>query len=133
MGASGNVGSAVVESLRERGVEIRAVSRRDREWPAGVEGVVADPGVPDGLNEAAAGVDGVFLLSGYAAEAGLLSTVRGKPVAVLSASSAVLGDGGNAMAAYHLATERGVQASGCPGTIVRPCSLQSNLLRWRTS
>ena len=106
-------------------------SGRLAEWPAGVEGVVADPGVPDGLNEAAAGVDGVFLLRGYAAEAGLLATVRSKPVAVLSASSAVLGHGGNAMAAYHLATERAAQASDCPWTIVRPCSLQSNLLRWR--
>jgi uncharacterized protein YbjT (DUF2867 family) len=131
MGATGNVGSQVVASLRERGTPVRAVSRRERSWPDGVEGFVGDPNVEHGLDEAVDGVDAVFMMSGYAAEAGLLEALSTAHVVLLSASSATLGDQGNAMAAMHLDSERAVSASGVSWTFLRPCSLQSNLLRWR--
>ena len=131
MGATGNVGGAIVDALREQGVPVRAVSRSARDWPDGVEGFTGDPSDPDGLTAAAGGVTGVFLMSGYAAEAALLSALGGAHVVVLSSSSAPLGDHGNAIAAYHLASERAVQASGHDWTVLRPCSFQSNLLRWR--
>ena len=132
MGATGNVGGELVAALLARDVTVRAVSRRERDWPAGVEGIQADVNAPDGLVGAAADVDAAYVMSGYPAEAGLLSALPpGAHVAVLSSSSAPLGDGGNAMGGYHLATERAVQASGRPWTTVRPCSMQSNLLRWR--
>jgi len=35
------------------------------------------------------------------------------------------------MGAYHLKSEQAVQASGLAWTILRPCSFQSNVLRWR--
>lgn len=111
MGATGNVGSQVVAALRERGTPLRAVSRRERQWPDGV--------------------DAVFMMSGYADEAGLLEALNNAHVALLSASSADLGRGGNAMAAMHLGTERAVSASGSSWTFLRPCSLQSDLLQWR--
>jgi len=131
MGATGNVGGAVVEALSEQGVPVRAVSRSGREWPEGVEGYVGDAGDPDGLTAAASGVTGVFLMSGYAAEAKLLAALGGDAhVVVLSSSSAPLGEHGNAMAGYHLASEQAVQASGLDWTVLRPCSFQSNLLRW---
>lgn len=44
MGATGNVGGAIVEALNDQGVPVRAVSRSEREWPEGVEGFVGDPG-----------------------------------------------------------------------------------------
>lgn len=131
MGATGNVGGAVIEALRERGVAVRAVSRGAHDWPDGVEGFTGDPGDPDGLTAAAPGVTGVFLMSGYAAEAALLSALDSAHVVVLSSSSAPLGEHGNAMAGYHLASEKAVQACGHEWTVVRPCSFQSNLLRWR--
>jgi uncharacterized protein YbjT (DUF2867 family) len=131
MGATGNVGSQVVAGLRERGTPVRAVSRRERSWPDGVDGFVGDPNVEHGLDEALDGVDGIFMMSGYAAEAGLLKARGTAHVVLLSASSAALGDGGNAMAAMHLDSERAVSASGLSWTFLRPCSLQSNLLRWR--
>jgi uncharacterized protein YbjT (DUF2867 family) len=131
MGATGNVGAQVVAALREHDVPVRAISRRERSWPEGVEGFVGDPNVEHGLDAALDGVDGVFLMSGYAAEAGLLEARSSAHVVLLSASSADLGDTGNAMAAMHLGSERAVTASGLPWTLLRPCSLQSNLLRWR--
>jgi uncharacterized protein YbjT (DUF2867 family) len=131
MGATGNVGSQVVASLRELGTPVRAVSRSERSWPHGVDGFVGDPNVEHDLDEALDGVDAIFMMSGYAAEAGLLEARSTAHVVLLSASSAALGDGGNAMAAMHLDSERAVAASGSSWTFLRPCSLQSNLLRWR--
>jgi len=131
MGATGNVGGALVELLRARDVLVRAISREARAWPDGVEGVVGDANDPVSLAGAAAGMDGVFLMSGYAAEAQLLSDLGAGRVALLSASSAPLADSGNAMAAYHRDSEEVVKASGAAWTVVRPCSLQSNVVRWK--
>lgn len=131
MGATGNVGGAIVEALREQGVPVRAVSRSGRDWPDGVEGFTGDPSDSNGLTAAAPGATAAFLMSGYAAEAALLSALDGAHVVVLSSSSAPLGEHGNAMASYHLASEQAVRASGHDWTVLRPCSFQSNLMRWR--
>jgi len=131
MGATGNVGGAVVRGLLERGEEVLAVSRHERKWPAGVTGIVADPMRPGSLDAAAADVDRAFVMSGYAAEAGLLASLREAHVVLLSASSAGLGTGDNPLARMHLGSERAVLGAGLPHTFLRPCSFQSNLLRWR--
>jgi uncharacterized protein YbjT (DUF2867 family) len=49
MGATGNVGGAIVQALRDREVAVTAVSRHERQWPSGVQGFVADPNAPEGL------------------------------------------------------------------------------------
>ena len=66
------------------------------------------------------GIDGVFLMSGYAAEAALLDALSEAHVVLLSSSSAPLGKSGNAVAAYHLKSEQAVQASGLPGPFFAP-------------
>jgi uncharacterized protein YbjT (DUF2867 family) len=131
MGATGNVGGAMVELLRARHVRVHAISREARTWPDGVEGVVGDANDPASLAGAAAGMDGAFLMSGYAAEAQLLADLGAGHAALLSSSSVPLADGGNAMAAYHRDSEEAVKGSGAAWTIVRPCSMQSNLTRWK--
>ena len=131
MGATGNVGSALVELLRERDVRVHAITREARTWPDGVEGVVGDANDPASLAGAATGMDGAFLMSGYAAEARLLVDLGAGRVALLSASSVPLADRGNAMAAYHRDSEEAVKASAAAWTIVRPCSMQSNVTRWK--
>ena len=130
MGATGNVGSQVVASLREQGTPVRAVSAATGRGLTGSR-VSSGSNVEHGLDTAVDGVDAVFMMSGYAAEAGLLEALGSAHVVLLSASSATLGDGGNAMAAMHLDSERAVSESGLSWTFLRPCSLQSNLLRWR--
>jgi uncharacterized protein YbjT (DUF2867 family) len=131
MGATGNVGGALVELLRARDVRVHAITRQARTWPDGVRGVVGDANDPASLAGAAAGMDGAFLMSGYAAEAQLLADLGAGHVALLSASSVPLAEGGNAMAAYHRDSEEAVKASAAAWTIVRPCSLQSNVTRWK--
>ena len=131
MGATGNVGGALVELLRARHVRVHAISREARTWPDGVRGVVGDANDPASLAGAAAGMDGAFMMSGYAAEAQLLADLGAGHAALLSASSVPLDEGGNAMAVYHRDSEEAVKASHAAWTIVRPCSLQSNVARWK--
>jgi uncharacterized protein YbjT (DUF2867 family) len=131
MGATGNVGGALVQLLRACNVRVHAIARQARTWPDGVEGVVGDANDPASLAGAAAGMDGAFLMSGYAAEAQLLADLGAGHAALLSSSSVPLADSGNAMAAYHRDSEEAVKASGAPWTIVRPCSMQSNVTRWK--
>jgi uncharacterized protein YbjT (DUF2867 family) len=131
MGATGNVGGALVQLLRARNVRVHAITRQARTWPEDVRGVVGDASDPASLAGAAAGMDGAFLMSGYAAETQLLADLGAARVALLSSSSVPLADSGNAMAAYHRDSEEAVKASDAAWTIVRPCSMQSNLTRWK--
>ncbi|MGB9185075.1 MAG: NAD(P)H-binding protein [Solirubrobacteraceae bacterium] len=131
MGATGNVGGALVQLLRARNVRVRAISREARTWPEGVQGVVGDANDPGSLVGAAAGMDGAFLMSGYASEVQLLADLGAGHAALLSSSSVPLADSGNAMAAYHRDSEEAVKASDAAWTIVRPCSMQSNVTRWK--
>jgi uncharacterized protein YbjT (DUF2867 family) len=132
-GASGNAGSAVVAALAAEGLPGRALVRRAVELPAGIEAVYGDLNQPDTFADSLAGVTGIFLLSGYdrveellanAVEAGV------RRVALLSSSSIVGKSTDNAVAAYHLAAEQAVIASGLEWTFLRPNSFMSNTLRW---
>ena len=49
MGATGNVGGALVQLLRARNVRVHAIARQARTWPDGVEGVVGDANDPASL------------------------------------------------------------------------------------
>jgi uncharacterized protein YbjT (DUF2867 family) len=132
-GATGNVGAAAVEALVAAGRRVRAVSRREREWPAGVEGFVGDLDDATSLARAADGVDGVFLLSGYGGLEGLLAALGAagaRRAVLLSSSSAPTGDETNAVARYHIESERAVRASGLDWTFLRPNSFMTNALRW---
>ena len=111
-GATGNIGGATLEALVAQGHRVRAMSRSERSWPEGVEGVTGDLDDPDSLVRAADGVEAVFLLSGYAGTERLLEAVRaaGATRAVLlSSSSAPSGDETNAVAKYHIESERTVR------------------------
>jgi uncharacterized protein YbjT (DUF2867 family) len=110
---------------------VHAISRDARMWPDGVRGVVGDANDPASLAGVAAGMDGAFLMSGYPAEAQLLADLGAARAVLLSSSSVPLADGGNAMAAYHRDSEEAVKASDAAWTIVRPCSMQSNVTRWK--
>ena len=65
MGATGRVGSAVVDLLVEAGSPVRALTHRmeaTTELPAGVDGVVGDLTAPESLDAALDGVGAVFLV-----------------------------------------------------------------------
>jgi uncharacterized protein YbjT (DUF2867 family) len=132
-GATGHVGPELISILLERGHAVRAVVR-DRAAPLDrdAEAFVGDLNAAETLRPALAGVDGVFLLSGYD-DAGLVRELRSagvSRVALLSSGAAASGDLSNAVAAYHVRSERALEQSGIPATLLRPNSFMSNALRW---
>jgi uncharacterized protein YbjT (DUF2867 family) len=132
-GATGHVGPELASILLEGGHDVRAVVR-DPAAPldSNVEAFAADLNAAETLRRALAGVDGVFLLSGYD-DAGLVREMRSagvSRVALLSSSAVPSGDLSNAVAAYHIRSERALEESGIPATFLRPNSFMSNALRW---
>jgi uncharacterized protein YbjT (DUF2867 family) len=135
-GATGNVGREVVGALARAGQPVRAVSRsapRSGAWPDAVETATGDLDRPATLADALAGARAVFLLSGYADMPGLLSVAAAagvERVVLLSSSSVPSGDMDNAVAAYHILSERAVRDSGLAHTFLRPSAFASNALQW---
>lgn len=134
-GATGNVGSAVVEVLAARGEQVRAVSRRPPATaPAPtVEPVAGDLNDPATLAAPLDGATGAFLLSGYDDMPGLLERARRagvQRVVLLSSSSVPTGKTDNAVVAYHMQAEEDVRAGGIPWTFLRPSMFMTNALQW---
>jgi uncharacterized protein YbjT (DUF2867 family) len=132
-GASGNAGGAVVRALLAEGEAVRALVREGSSVPRGAEPVVGDLNRPDTFSDALAGVRGAFLLSGYERMEELLATMRTagvERVVLLSSSAAPSGDTSNAVARYHIESERLVEASGIAWTFLQPNSFMSNTFRW---
>jgi uncharacterized protein YbjT (DUF2867 family) len=133
-GATGNAGAAVVRALLDAGEEVRAVVRdADRRLPGDVDTVVADLNDPESLAPHFDGVAAAFLLSGYE---GLTETLAGmrragvERVVLLSSSAAPSGDLTNAVARYHVLSERAVRESGLEWTFLQPNSFMTNTLQW---
>jgi uncharacterized protein YbjT (DUF2867 family) len=129
-GASGNAGGAVVRALLDAGQPVRALVRRAGALPDGADAVVGDLNRPETFADALDGVTGAFLLSGYERLDELLSNLAGARVVLLSSSAAPSGDTSNAVARYHIESERAVAASGLPYTFLQPNSFMSNVFRW---
>jgi uncharacterized protein YbjT (DUF2867 family) len=136
-GATGNAGGAVVRALVRGGQPVRALVRTGSEratWPAGVEQVAGDLNRPESLRDALDGVGAVFLLSGYQQLEQSLAEMRQagvERVVLLSSSAAPSGELGNAVACYHILSERAVRDSGLRWTFLQPNSFMSNTLRWK--
>lgn len=135
-GATGNVGGALVGELLEAGHQVRAIVRGENSaaaLPEGAEPFMGDLSDGATLHAAFHGAEGVYLLSGYDDEGIVAELERaGVPRAVLlSSSSAPTGKLDNAVAAYHLASERALSASSVATTYLRPNSFMSNALRWK--
>jgi uncharacterized protein YbjT (DUF2867 family) len=98
-----------------------------------VEAAVGDLNDPESLRGPLEGVSAVFLLSGYEGIESSLELMRDqgvKRVVLLSSSAAPTGDLDNAVARYHILSERAVSDSGIPWTFLRPNSFMTNALRW---
>ena len=133
-GATGNAGGAVVRALAAAGAPVRALVRdAEADLPAGVEAAVGDLNEPATFAGALDGVSGVFLLSGYRdIEQTLANTRRAgvERIVLLSSSAAPGGDLSNAVARYHILSERAVRESGLSWTFLQPNSFMSNVFRW---
>jgi uncharacterized protein YbjT (DUF2867 family) len=134
-GATGNAGGGVVNGLLELGADVRGLVRpgSESDLPDGVEAAPADLNDPESLRGPLDGVSAVFLLSGYEGIEQSLALMRDAGVdrvVLLSSSAAPTGDLDNAVARYHILSERAVRESGLPWTFLRPNSFMSNAYRW---
>jgi uncharacterized protein YbjT (DUF2867 family) len=134
-GATGNVGGELVRALAGAGAQVRALSRQGKPaaLPSSVQIVTGDLNHPGTLTGALAGVDGVFLLSGYDDMPGLLTVASQAGVTrvvLLSGGGARSTDTANVVSAYQLSSESAVRDSGLAWTILRPAGFMSNALRW---
>jgi uncharacterized protein YbjT (DUF2867 family) len=136
-GSTGNAGGAVVRSLARDGQQVRALVRegsRSATWPPGVEAAVGDLNRAESLRGPLEGVRAVFLLSGYRELEESLGEMRRagvERVVLMSSSAAPGGDLTNAVARYHILSERAVRESGLAWTFLQPNSLMSNTFRWK--
>ena len=133
MGATGNVGGALVRQLVATGADVRAAVRDPAQaaLPAGVEVVPGDFDQPGSLP--LAGVAAAFAIGGRRDLPGLLSAFRtaGVEHVVLLTSRSVIGRvAGNAIADMWAASEDALRASPLSWTILRPSGFASNALRW---
>jgi len=134
-GATGNAGGAVVRALLATGTPVRAIVRRpDAALPSGAEVAVADLDDPASLRASLVGARGLFLLAGYRnleATLGLARDAGVERVVLLSSSAAPSGNLDNAVARYHILSERAIQASGLAWTFIQPNAFMSNAYRWK--
>ena len=135
-GARGNVGRELVAQLTDGGYPVKALVRRPEDGhglPAEAEAVVGDLNEPTTFADALPGVTAIYLLAGYDNLAELLATARAAGVqrAVLQSSSSVpSGDMGNAVARYHILSERAIRGSGLDWTFLQPNTFMTNTLQW---
>lgn len=136
-GATGKVGGSVVTQLHARGVPVRALVRREADFPEGVQAVRGDLGDPASLDTALEGVDSVFLVWPFLSAEGASDVIEmiGKRVRrVVYLSSAGVGSEkekpGEAITMFHTELERLIEASGLEWTALRPTGFASNTLGW---
>jgi uncharacterized protein YbjT (DUF2867 family) len=134
-GATGNAGGAVVRALVDAGERVRALVRdADRApLPAAVDAVVGDLNEPETLAPHCDGVTAAFVLSGSEGLEQALAGMRRagvERVVLLSSSAAPYGDLTNAVARYHLLSERAVRESGLGWTFLQPNTFMTNTFQW---
>jgi len=138
-GATGNVGSQVIQELLERGVPVRALVRDPGKASAmlgeGVELAVGDFGDPESLRSALEGVDGVFLACANQArqveyETSVIDAATEMGVGRMVKLSAFGAEIGSQIAFWdwHARIEDHLRASGVPSVILRPSFSMANLL-----
>jgi uncharacterized protein YbjT (DUF2867 family) len=139
-GATGRVGSAVVDLLVDAGVPVRALTHRSEaavSFPANVEVVTGDLTEPESLDAGLRGVGTVFLV--WTAPPATAPAVierlaaNARRVVFLSAPHNIehpFFQQPNPMAVLYAEIERLIAATGLESTIIRPGIFASNALLW---
>jgi len=137
-GATGNIGSELVQQLSAQGVPLRIVTRDEKKvahLDARIERVIGNLGERAVVQRAVKGVERLFMVTllsgeGDTADAMLIEEARRAGVRhVVKVSS--LGTSGNSrMGQRHREKERLIEESGMAWTFLRPGSFMSNALQW---
>ncbi|MGW0660682.1 NAD(P)H-binding protein [Streptodolium elevatio] len=134
-GATGNVGSALVDILTAAGHRIRTLTRNPlTTGPQDeIQHVIGDLNKPKSLDGAFTGVKAVFTLAGYDDMPALAATMRDQGVehvVLMTGGSAGIQRMDNAISRYMTLSERAIRESGMTWTFLRPRAFMSNSLRW---
>jgi uncharacterized protein YbjT (DUF2867 family) len=135
-GATGMVGGSVVTQLHAAGVPVRALVRREADFPKSVQAVHGDLADPASLDTALEGVDSVFLVWPFLSAEGasdVIDAIGKRARRVVYLSSAGVGSAeepGEAITMFHTELERLIEASGLEWTALRPTGFASNTLGW---
>src|SRR5215831_6720214 len=140
-GATGDIGSKVVELLIRRGdrprVFVRDAQKARSLFQDRVEVSVGDLADPESLRPALEGVDGFFLVNAGpeipARDEAAANAAKAAGVKHLVKLSSMDVQHGLAIGAWHERGEAAVRASGVPFTFVQPTGFMSNLLAWARS
>lgn len=136
IGGTGPLGAEVVRALTERGVAVRAVSRRlDVPRPDGAELVTADLADPESLDRVCAGAQRLFLVSSPTRDQIALET-NGVDAAeragiehVVKISNIPIDGLDDGLHGNHRAIERRLDASPLSSTVLQPSFFASVLAR----
>jgi (4-alkanoyl-5-oxo-2,5-dihydrofuran-3-yl)methyl phosphate reductase len=130
-GGTGNIGSELVRLLAAAGQKVRALTRDPSKArvPAGVEVAKGDFDQPDSLAAALQGVEKA-LMNAAATAQGLAFIEAAKKarlghVVMISSIGVTRGVGAGLV---HAPSEKALQASGIPWTILRPAEFMTNFL-----
>ena len=137
LGATGNVGSQVVQQLANVGVNtraaVRSISKASAFKDAGVESVKMDLNKPETVQAALEGVEKVFLLTPpfpNMAEitANLVEAAKKAQVKYIVKQSGMSADTESTVALlrWHREGEKMIEASGIPFTFLRPNAFMQN-------
>ena len=140
-GATGDVGSRVVELLVQRGIRPRIFVRNAEKARARfgdrVDVFTGDLADEEALRTAMAGADSLFLLNSGPAipmlDALAARAASAAGVAHIVKLSSIDVEQSLAIGAWHEKGEAAIRASGIPFTFVRPTGFMSNLLAWAHS
>jgi uncharacterized protein YbjT (DUF2867 family) len=136
-GATGNVGSSIVDELLTRKAAVRAFTRdaaKAAAWGSRVELALGDLTQPSTFARALQGIDAVFLMNGAldsTAFRQLLAeaAAHGRP-RIVFLSSLFAADPNSPIGHIHKDKEDGLVASGLPFAIVRAGGFMSNVYQW---
>jgi uncharacterized protein YbjT (DUF2867 family) len=137
-GATGDVGSRVVQHLLKRGVRPRVLARNEAKarllFGDRIDVLVGDLAEPASFRKALQGADAFFLVNvgpeipqRDEAAAWLAKEMGVKKIVKLSSLDV---EHGLAIGAWHEKGEAAIRASTVPFTFVRPTGFMSNLLAW---
>ncbi len=136
-GATGNVGSGIVEGLLKKGHKVR-VFTRDAEkvarWGDRVEVAVGDLSEPETFAKAIAGVEAVYLMNG-ALDGGvfrqLLNIVKAQDqTRVVFLSTLFAEDPDSAIGRLHEDKENALREVGVDGKVIRAGWFMTNAFQW---
>jgi len=140
-GATGDVGSRVVDRLLQRGDRPRIFVREEKKarsrFGDRVDVFIGDLADPASLKAAVEAVDALFLVNTGpqipVQDEGAAKVAQAAGVQHLVKLSSMDVEQGLAIGAWHERGEGAIRASGIPFTFVRPTGFMSNLLAWARS